>query len=266
MAGWEEITDTAKILLVDDDPVMIKLCTSMLQKAGYQHIWSTQLPMEARELFREIQPDLVLLDMHMAPLNGIAVMKQLRDEIPDGEYVPIVVFTADVSSELRLEALDKGAKDFMTKPVEWGEAMLRIRTRLESRFRFLEMQRTIVDLRQGSGPEPTRGPGVRASWTPSSSGQPSGRAESSTSTASLLLNRLDSIAELIDQDRYADAREKLRGPRWLEDLDVQGIPLPVLKRAQQWIDTGHDALAGPDLDVGLARNALLQVRRVISSS
>lgn len=261
MIGWEEIALKAKLLLVDDDSVMIQLSTAMLRKAGYTQIWSTQDPAAARQLFLEIRPDLVLLDMNMVPLNGMEVMRQLQAEIPEGEYVPIVMITADASKELRLEALDKGAKDFMTKPVEWSEAMLRIRTRLESRFRFVEMQRTIEQLRQGSA-SPTR---VSNGAAPA---KLEGRAVvtgSGSPAPALLLQRLDRIAELIDSERYADAREKLRGTRWLMDVDVATIPGQVLKRAQQWVDTGHDALSGSDLDFSLARNALLQARRVIAA-
>ncbi|MBW3631283.1 MAG: response regulator [Gemmatimonadetes bacterium] len=263
MASWDEIVRTAKILLVDDDAVMITLCTTMLKKAGYQHVWSTRKPTEARQLFREIRPDLVLLDMNMVPMNGMEVMQQLQGETPEGEYVPIVMITADVSRELRLEALGKGAKDFMTKPVEWGEAMLRIRTRLESRFRFLEMQRTIEQLRRSPGGE---GAGAAGDATSAGSNNQGGmNPQLARSTVAALLNSLDSIAELIDLERFAEARERLRGRRWLADTDVRHVPPQIVTRVQQWIDTGHEALCGSDLDIGLARNTLLQARRVITA-
>jgi DNA-binding response OmpR family regulator len=258
MTSGEEILRTAKILVVDDDEVTVQLYMTMLRRAGYQHVWNTRNPSEARRLFLEIRPDLVLLDMHMAPMDGLEVMRELQGEIPEGEYLPLVIVTADASKEVRLNALKQGAKDFMTKPIEWGEAMLRIRTRLESRFQFVEMQRTIDRLLEAKASESAAADPVDPASRPMAS-------VSEPRAAAVLLKRLDSIAQLIDEERYPDARDRLRGDRWRADLDLRGIPADVLKRAQQWVDTGYDALAGFHVDAALALNALLQVRRLLKS-
>jgi hypothetical protein len=84
------------------------------------------------------------------------------------------------------------------------------------------------------------------------------------SWAELLLNRLDAISELLDDQRYAEARDQLYGRRWLAGLEVEGVPTEALRWAQQWIDTAFDSLSEPHLDPALARNALLQVRRVLT--
>jgi putative two-component system response regulator len=264
MASGEEILEKAKILVVDDDEVTVQLYLAMLRKAGYQKVWSIRNPLEARRLFLEIRPDLVLLDMHMGAMDGMEVMQQLHAEIPEGEYLPVVVVTADVSKEVRLNALLQGAKDFMTKPIEWGEFMLRIRRRLESRFRFIEMQQTIDRLLEARAGKSTEVAGDRSA--PSSSEKRGAGAKAQQSAAATaVLGRLDAIAALIDEERYPDARTRLRGTGWRADVELKGIPAEVLERSQQWIDTGYEALSGFHLDAMLALNALLQVRRLIQS-
>lgn len=83
-------------------------------------------------------------------------------------------------------------------------------------------------------------------------------------TVRTLIERLDAAATFIEEKEYLKARERLYGRRWLTNVDVDGVPIEVLKRAQQWIDATHDALTGSDPDVSLARNTLFEARRVIS--
>jgi putative two-component system response regulator len=147
MISREEISRVARILVVDNDPVSVQLFTTMLKRGGYQHIWSTDDPERAIELFREVKPDLVLLDLHMTPLDGLEVLRRLREESPAAVQIPVMLITGDASDQARLNALLSGAHDFITKPIDLVETMLRIRTRLETRFQFVEMERTIDRLR-----------------------------------------------------------------------------------------------------------------------
>jgi DNA-binding response OmpR family regulator len=147
MISWKEILRTARILVIDDDRISVQVITAMLEHAGYENIWSTHDPVAAPELFREIQPDLVLLDLRMVPVDGMEVMRQLQEQIPREAYLPVLVITGDDSDQANLNALLAGAKDLVTKPIDRVETMLRIRTQLETRFRFLEMERTIKLLR-----------------------------------------------------------------------------------------------------------------------
>jgi putative two-component system response regulator len=147
MISWNEIVRTAKILVVDDDRISVRVITAMLENAGYQHIWSTDDPVAAPDLFRQIRPDLMLLDLHMVPIDGMEVMHQLQDEIRRDAYLPVLIVTGDESDQANLNALLTGAKDLVIKPIDRVETMLRVRAHLETRFLFLEMARTIERLR-----------------------------------------------------------------------------------------------------------------------
>ena len=83
--------------------------------------------------------------------------------------------------------------------------------------------------------------------------------------AQVLLQRLDSVAELVDDGRYWKASEALFGRRWLDEVDLTGIPTLPLKRAQQWIDAAYDSLRVPDVDVHLVQRLLLEARRALAS-
>ena len=128
----------ARILLVDDHEEIVEILTLLLDRAGYRHIRSTTDPREVLDLYREFQPDVVVLDLHMPHLDGFQVMEELCRWIPEGSYVPILVLTADLTPESRLRALSMGARDYLTKPFNETEALLRIRNVLENRFLYLE--------------------------------------------------------------------------------------------------------------------------------
>lgn len=88
-------------------------------------------------------PDLVILDLHMPEFDGFAVLEQLNRRIPTGEYLPILVLTADATRDTRLRALALGAKDFISKPLDALETMLRIWNLLETRALYKTL-RTLV--------------------------------------------------------------------------------------------------------------------------
>jgi putative two-component system response regulator len=85
------------------------------------------------------RPDLVLLDLHMPHMDGLEVMDRLN-QIIEASYLPIVMLTGDLTPEARREALSRGAKDFVNKPFNPDEVLLRIRTLLETRFLYLQIQ------------------------------------------------------------------------------------------------------------------------------
>ena len=80
-----------------------------------------------------------------------------------------------------------------------------------------------------------------------------------------LLSRIDAVSELIDHERYWEARSALFERRWADDLDLSGVPADALERAQQWLGGACDALSGHDRDPQLASNYLLQARRALTS-
>jgi putative two-component system response regulator len=130
----------ATILVVDDQENNIRILERLLRKSGYDQLVTATDPREAVGLFRQHQPDLVLLDLHMPYLDGFQVLEQLAPEIPGNSFLPVLVLTADLSAEARKRALAMGAKDFLAKPFDSIEVMLRIQNLLEARFLYLELQ------------------------------------------------------------------------------------------------------------------------------
>ncbi len=134
------ILPPARILVVDDEPSNVRLLERMLENFGGLEWRCTTDPREAIPLFAEFQPDLVLTDLHMPHLDGYEVMKQLKEIIPPDNFLPIVVLTADVTAETRRKALNEGASDFITKPLDTTEVRCRIRNLLENRFLNLKLE------------------------------------------------------------------------------------------------------------------------------
>ena len=124
---------TARILIVDDEPANVRLLERVLQTAGYRAVESTTDPREALARYRALQPDLVLLDLMMPHIDGITLLGQLKAELRAGDYRPVLILTADVTPEARRRALAAGATDFLTKPFEQIEVLLRIRNMLLAR-------------------------------------------------------------------------------------------------------------------------------------
>lgn len=127
------VPEDAKVLIVDDERPNVALLEQILARSGYGQVVSTTDSREALDLFRAERPDIVLLDLHMPELDGFELIRRLRREIPTDDFVPLVVLTADGSPEVKKEALSGGANDFLTKPFNYHEALLRIRNLLTTR-------------------------------------------------------------------------------------------------------------------------------------
>lgn len=135
----DELT-TAKILIVDDEPTNVRLLERLLEVTGYSNLESTTDSRRVVELYRAFRPDLILLDLRMPHPDGIAVLEQLRGEIPADEYLPILMLTADVALESKHRALAAGAKDFLTKPLDQLETLLRIGNLVHTRRLYLALE------------------------------------------------------------------------------------------------------------------------------
>jgi len=131
----------SRILVIDDEPLNIRALERLLSRAGYQAVRGTTDPREGLELFDSFEPDLLLLDLRMPHLDGFQVMEELRERISDDDYLPILVLTGDLGSDVKEQALSRGARDFVTKPFDTTEALLRIKNLLEARILHLQLQR-----------------------------------------------------------------------------------------------------------------------------
>lgn len=131
---------TLRILIVDDQPSNVLLLESILQEEDYTDYRSITDSRQALPVYLEYQPDLILLDLQMPYLDGFDVMNQLRARVPPGAFLPILVLTADITPEAKRQALAEGAMDFLTKPFDQTEVVLRIRNLLQMRALHLQLQ------------------------------------------------------------------------------------------------------------------------------
>ncbi len=142
----EQMVLQAKILMIDDADANLKLLEALLTREGFTQMISTTEPQKAIELFNAFQPDLVLLDLMMPELDGYAVLNLLQQHIADDEYLPVLILTADTTIAAKRKALALGAKDFLTKPFDHMETMLRIWNLLETRLLYKQLKQYQPDL------------------------------------------------------------------------------------------------------------------------
>ena len=119
----------ARIFIIDDEPVNIKVVRKYLQIAGYQNFITSSDAPRAIELIRAEQPDLVLLDVMMPQVSGLQILEQLRSD-PAFRYLPVLILTASADATIKQTALGLGATDFLAKPVEAGDLVPRVRNAL----------------------------------------------------------------------------------------------------------------------------------------
>lgn len=135
----------SRILIVDDLPANLRLLEDLLGREGFSNLVSTTEPEQALQLHSAFDPDLVLLDLMMPGMNGYAVLEQLERMRPSHEFRPVLVLTADATSQAKRRALSLGAKDFLTKPFDSVEAMLRVWNLLETRMLHKRLRRLVPD-------------------------------------------------------------------------------------------------------------------------
>ena len=120
----------ACVLIIDDQPDVVALISAILSGAGYRNLVVTHDPCAARELYLRARPEVVLLDYNMPQRTGLEVLAELRHAEPDG-YLPVLMLTAREDRATKLAALEAGVKDFLTKPFDKLEALVRIRNIIE---------------------------------------------------------------------------------------------------------------------------------------
>ena len=126
-------TNAARIMVVDDEAVNLKVLEKTLKDYGYSEIDSIQDPRNAVERYKKKRPDLILLDLNMPYVDGYEVMEQLK-ELGDPLRPPIMVLTAQKEREFLLRAFEYGARDYITKPFDKNELVARVSNMLELRM------------------------------------------------------------------------------------------------------------------------------------
>jgi CheY-like chemotaxis protein len=136
MINVREILDAA-ILIVDDQETNVQLLEQFLSEAGYTNVSSTMRPEEVCVLHRKNNFDLILLDLQMPDMDGFQVMNELKCNDVDS-YLPVIVLTAQPNH--KLQALQAGAKDFISKPFDLLEVKTRINNMLEVRLLYKKLE------------------------------------------------------------------------------------------------------------------------------
>ncbi len=128
-----------KVLVIDDEPLNVALLHAVLAQSGYTRVQSLTDSRLAIETIESFDPDLVLLDLMMPNVDGFAVLEQLRGR-RDDHFLPVIVLTADANDQSKLRALRAGATDFLLKPFDHVEVLLRITNLLEMRRLQLQLE------------------------------------------------------------------------------------------------------------------------------
>jgi len=130
-----------KILIIDDDRLNIRILASILQNEGFV-ITEADSGERALELYEEIKPDLVLMDVVLPGIDGFAACRELRARHGD-DTAPIIFITAKKESDDIVEGLAAGGVDYLPKPFRRKESLARIRTHLQNRL-LSEEQKALV--------------------------------------------------------------------------------------------------------------------------
>jgi putative two-component system response regulator len=130
---------SSRILIVDDEQANIELLQAILEGIADEVLGITDSK-AVEQAFTEFEPDLVLLDLHMPDPDGLEVLRRLRSARESLGFLPVIVLTADVGHVARNSALILGADDFLTKPLDREEVVLRVRNQLHTRRLFLEVK------------------------------------------------------------------------------------------------------------------------------
>jgi putative two-component system response regulator len=134
------------ILIVDDEPANLKLLDKMLRSQGYHSLVLADDPRLVVDLYRITRPALILLDINMPHLDGYKVMEQLK-ALNDPLLPPIVILTAQHGKDYLLRALAAGARDFIGKPFDRNELLMRVRNLLDAQMahRLVYDQKAVLE-------------------------------------------------------------------------------------------------------------------------
>ncbi|MFN2489840.1 MAG: response regulator [Actinomycetota bacterium] len=134
MHGLEMRIEDAPILIVDDEPVNVRLLEKVLERGGYGRVTSTTEPREVLSLCRELQPAVLLLDLRMPHLDGFRVLEILDEGLGERQRPSVLFLTADVGEDVKRRALSLGASEFLLKPFDLAQVLFSV-GKLVERYR-----------------------------------------------------------------------------------------------------------------------------------
>ena len=136
----------ATVMMVDDEPLMTELVQAYLEDDGYENFVATNDPHATMAMLKHHEPGVLLLDLMMPGLSGFELLELIRRERAY-RYIPVIVLTAATGSDTKLRALQLGATDFLSKPVDPSELVLRVRNALA----FRQYHKRMVNYDMASG-------------------------------------------------------------------------------------------------------------------
>lgn len=129
MANSIETIKSSRIMIVDDEPLLVRVVKRFLQSAGYHEFSTVTDSREAMFRINSEAPDVVLLDIVMPHVNGLEIL-QARQSHTSAQYTPFIILSANGNTETKRKALELGATDFLSKPVDPIDLTLRVQNAL----------------------------------------------------------------------------------------------------------------------------------------
>ncbi len=141
----DDILRNSRIAIIDDEPINVEIVSEHLRVAGYQKFFATSDSTKAMDLIRKERPDVILLDIMMPQVSGLDILDELR-ESDDFFDLPVIILTAATDREMRLMALGCGATEFLTKPLDSVELLVRLKNVLGMKAHFDRIKDYVKDL------------------------------------------------------------------------------------------------------------------------
>lgn len=132
---------SARVFIVDDEPMNVRILERLLGQEGYADLVAFTDSREVMPAYEAAPPDIVLLDLLMPHVDGFEILRRISERAAGVPAPPVVVLTADVTREARERALSHGASDFVTKPFDHLEVLLRVRNHLARRALEMDLAR-----------------------------------------------------------------------------------------------------------------------------
>jgi len=123
---YSELVKTSKIAIIDDEEINIDVVQGYLKREGYANFFRTTDANQAMGLIRTVKPDVVLLDVIMPNVSGLDILAAMRADV-QLSHIPVIVLTASTGPDIKLQALRLGPSDFVGKPIDSSELLLRLR-------------------------------------------------------------------------------------------------------------------------------------------
>jgi DNA-binding response OmpR family regulator len=209
-------------MLVDDEPLNNLVLEKRLRSIGYEHIVCTTDPTQVLDMIRREPPDLLLLDIMMPQLNGLDLLRQIRDE-EELRFLPVIILTAFCDEDNRHEGLEAGANDFLPKPVDARELAARVRNVLAFKERQDQLFRTAQQLKAEIG---QRTEELAAARHAAEVRYLAGKAEIATDVLHNVGNALHSVNVAVNLLAYTLRESKLPSLKRATDLLLENAGNP----------------------------------------